>query len=106
MKETPLPYVAAGQVVTVPIVEQAVAQIWEVNEQELYKKRRFREVVEPRQVVFHYRVRYMKHTPRRVAAETAFNTATVYHAEKTVDNLIETDPEFRKKHKLLMEKLG
>lgn len=97
------PYIASGRRITIKLVEKAAAEAWEVPLEELYTKRRFRELVEPRQVVFHYRKKYMRHSPRRINDDTGFHYASVYHAEEVVDNLLETDAIFKLKHRHFMD---
>jgi chromosomal replication initiation ATPase DnaA len=88
------------------MVEHAAAKAWEIPLEQLYVKRRFRELVEPRQVVFHYRKKYMRHSPRRIDSDTGFNFSDVYHAEKTVDNLLQTNNLFQKQYKYFLEILN
>jgi chromosomal replication initiation ATPase DnaA len=100
------PYTAVARIITIRQVEEAACEAWEIPIEELYVKRRFREKVEPRQVVFHYRKKYMGHSPRRINDETGFHYANVYHAESVVDNLMETDPIFRKKYDYFLKILS
>ena len=92
--------------VTIKEIEQAAAKVWEVPEDTLYLKRRYREMVEPRQAIFHYRRTQLNHKPSRIERETGFDHATVNHAVKTVDNLRSTDAHFKRQYEQFLNALG
>ena len=85
-------------------VEAIVASIWRIDINLLTKKTRKREVVEARQVLMKYRKEMMKLSLAQAAEPFGKDHATAIHAIKTVNNLLETDSNFRVKYELFLER--
>ncbi len=86
-------------------VENLVCKALDIDpaEMQLRKKCRKREWVEARDIVFYILVRSCKWKTARTGMVYGKDHATVLHALKTIDNLLETDKEFRKKVSGLIE---
>lgn len=85
-------------------IEAIAASIWRIDVNMLTKKTRKREVVEARQVLMKYRKETMKMSLSEAAQPYGKDHATVLHAIKTVNNLKETDSNFRVKYELFLER--
>lgn len=98
-KEVPKsPYLAPGVMTPLQRLELAVSKEWGIPTEDLYLKVRDRDIVEPRQVVMHFRMEMWNEKPEEIVKGTVFNRTTVYNAKKTVENLYRTNKEFREKY--------
>jgi hypothetical protein len=82
-----------------------VAKIWGIPEEALKTKTRKRTIVEPRQVVMWFRKKNTKESLAEIGERYGKDHATVLHAVKTVNNLKETDKEFRRKVELAQKRI-
>lgn len=87
-----------GSILTPEMINKAAAQVWGVEVEDLFKKTRRREIVEPRQVIQYYRYSVLSERPGRIATDTKVNHATVIHAAKTMADLLETDKYLKHKY--------
>lgn len=85
-------------------IEAIVASIWRIDVNLLSKKTRKREVVEARQVLMKYRNENLKMSLAQASKPYGKDHATAIHAIKTVNNLLETDSNFRVKYELFLER--
>lgn len=85
-------------------IEAIAASIWRIDVNMLAKKTRKREVVEARQVLMKYRKEMMKLSYSQAAAPYGKDHATALHAVRTVNDLMETDSNFRVKYELFLER--
>ena len=76
-------------------VEEIVASQWLTTVDEMHTKKRYRDVAEARQVVMWYAVNRMGYTYNRAGNIYDRNHVTAMYGIKTVNNLIETDRNFR-----------
>lgn len=84
--------------------EKAACKIWGI--QNLYKRTRERKFTEPRQTVFYYMKAVNNTGPKPLERKTGFDHSTVRHAEKTIQNLRETNFEFRIKYNWFLKELN
>lgn len=90
-------------------VEEIVASQWFTTVEEMHTKKRDRDVAEARQVVMWYAVNRMGYTYNRAGNIYDRNHVTAMYGIKTVNNLIETDRNFRERFEATMrhiEKIG
>jgi len=81
-------------------VEQAVSLVYELPVERIKARTRKREVVEARQISMWWRERNTRDTLSRIGELLGgYDHATVLHAVKTVNNLIDTDKHF--KHRVM-----
>lgn len=74
-----------------------VAEIWGTTEKSLKIDTRQREILEPRQVAMYLRKKNTKESLAKIGKRYGRDHATVLHAFRTVNNLLETDKEYRRK---------
>ncbi|MGV8135906.1 MAG: helix-turn-helix domain-containing protein [Mangrovibacterium sp.] len=86
-------------------IDEAVCKAWGIPLEDLYKRTRRREIVEPRQVVMQYRRMILKESPAVIARHTGFDHASVNSSCKTVSNLLDTDRLFRAKYSEFLNNL-
>ena len=88
------PYLAPG----IMSIDEVVAQSFKIEKDLLYAKSRKRIGVEARQFAMWWRCRNTTDILSRIGERYGGRDhATVLHARKTVENLLETDKEFREK---------
>lgn len=85
--------------------EEIAADIWGIPVEKLKIKTRKREVVEARMVLMAYRNRKLKLSQAKSAAKFEMDHCSTIHACKTVDELLETNKEFRIKHEEFYRKV-
>ena len=95
------PYSAPGM----KTMEDVAAEVWEIPVEAIKTKTRQREVVEARQVLMVSRKQLTGKSLNMVGSEYSKDHATVLHAIKTVNNLIETDKVFRVKYETFIERM-
>lgn len=83
--------------VSVDMIQKAVADYFKIDIDVLKSKSRKREIAQARQLAMFFAKKYTKNSLASIGAQIGNRDhATVLHACKTVDNLIETDKEFKK----------
>lgn len=82
--------------------EKLACAIWNVNSDILHTKVRLREVVECRYVLLDHLTQTSGLSSYKIGKKLGKDHGTVLHARKTVNNLKETDKEFRRKHELFL----
>lgn len=90
-------------------VEEIVASQWFTTVEEMHTKKRDRDVAEARQVVMWYAVNRMGYTYNRAGNIYDRKHVTAMYGIKTVNNLIETDRNFRERFETVLrhiEKIG
>ena len=98
------PYAIPGLKTKDEVIADIVAEIWEVPKEAITTKTRQREVVEARQVLMTYRKIVTGKSLKKVGKEFGKDHATVLHAIRTVNNLVETDKVFHNKYKRFIER--
>lgn len=83
-------------------IEEVAANVWQIDTTELNGKTRKRKVVEARQVLMKYRRDILGQTTGKVGEHYNKDHATVIHACRNVDNLLETDKDFRFRYNQFM----
>lgn len=83
-------------------IEEVAANVWQIDTTELNGKTRKRKVVEARQVLMKYRRDILGQTTGKVGEHYNKDHATVIHACRSVDNLLETDKDFRFRYNQFM----
>lgn len=79
-------------------LQRYVAGIWGINEEDIFKKTKKREVVEARQVCMAITLRETDASLQRVGTYFGGKThATALHARRVANNFYETDKEFRRR---------
>jgi len=86
-------------------VESAVCSVWGIHPSRLHETTRERIVVEPRQLIFWWMLRYGKQSSSNIGDYYGKDHATVLHARKVVDNLLDTNKEYRLKYEECMQLL-
>lgn len=86
-------------------VDDVVSEIWEIDKARLFTRTRKREVVEARMVAMVYRYRTLRLTLQKSAEPYHLDHATVDHALKTVDNLLQTNRGFRTRYDLFTKQI-
>ena len=97
------PYAIPGIITPLRVVEQAACQAWNIDYADLYKKVRARDIVEARMVIFKYQHEQLNVPMTHIGRKTGFDHATVFHARKKVDDLLEFDKPFQKKYNKFLE---
>ena len=83
--------------ITVEYIQEIVSEYFQLSIEELQSKTRKRHVVQARQLAMFFAKKYTKLTLANIGKSIGKRDhATVLHACKTVDNLNETDKQFRK----------
>ena len=82
---------------TIDHIQQIIADYFNLDIESLHSKTRKRNVVQARQLAMFFRKKYTKSSLSTIGSQIGQRDhATVLHACKTVENLIETDREFKK----------
>ena len=85
--------------------EEIAAEIWGIPVAKLKIKTRKREVVEARMVLMVYRNKTLKLSQAKSAAKYDMDHCSTIHACKTVDELLETNKDFREKHEKFIREI-
>ncbi len=87
----------ASKEVSIEYIIRVVCEYFKISIELIGSKTRKREVVQARHVVMHFAKKYTKHSLAQIGEKCGGRDhATVLHALRTVDNIQETDKEFRK----------
>lgn len=86
--------------------EIAACKVWDIKPRHLYIKTKHRDFAEPRQTVFYYLKNIHDTSPKALERKTGFDHSTIRHAEKTIQNLKETNFEFRIKYNWFLKELN
>ena len=82
---------------TIDHIQQIIADYFNLDIESLHSKTRKRNVVQARQLAMFFSKKYTKSSLSTIGSQIGQRDhATVLHACKTVENLIETDREFKK----------
>ena len=82
---------------TIDHIQQIIAEYFNLNIESLHSKTRKRNVVQARQLAMFFSKKYTKNSLSTIGSQIGQRDhATVLHACKTVENLIETDRAFKK----------
>jgi len=90
-------------------VEEIVASQWFTTVEEMHTKKKNRDVVDARNIVMWYAHERRGYTFNTAGKIFGKNHATAIHARNTVNNLIETDRNFRERFNAVLhqiEKIG
>lgn len=80
---------------TIKEIVDVVAEYYSLNSSEICMKSRKREIVQPRQIAMFFAKKMTKHSLAQIAFEIGQKDhATVLHASKTVQNLMDTDRKY------------
>jgi len=83
--------------VTIDYIQKVVADYFSISVEHLLSKSRKREVVQARQIAMFFSKKLTKHSLASIGLQTGNKDhATVLHACKTVNDLLETDKQFKK----------
>lgn len=83
--------------ISIDIIQRAVSDYFNIDIDVLRSKSRKREIAQARQLAMFFAKKYTKNSLASIGAQIGDRDhATVLHACKTVDNLIETDKQFKK----------
>ena len=77
----------------------AVEEVTGVNWIQMRNQTRFREIVFARQLYMTLARKYTRLSRRQIGEPFHRDAATVYHAEKTISNLIETDKQIEQQYR-------
>jgi chromosomal replication initiator protein len=92
--------------ISIEIIQKVVSKYFDIDIQTLQSTTRKRHVVQARQLAMFFSKRMTKASLASIGAQIGKRDhATVLHACKTVDNLTETDKQFRKYVEELTDKL-
>lgn len=78
-------------------IEHAICSVWQLMPSKLHERTRKREIVEARQLVYWYMIKLTKLSLEDIGRIYGYDHATVLHAKKTVNNLRNTNREYREK---------
>ena len=93
--------------ITIDYIQKVVSEYFQMDTQLLRSKTRKRHIVQARQLAMFFAKKYTKSSLANIGSEIGNRDhATVLHACKTIDNLIETDKQFRKYHDDINKKLN
>lgn len=87
------------------VAEDVICAEWGIPPARLYEKTRLRQVVEPRQLMFFWMAKNTKETLESIGAVYKKDHATVLHGKRAVENLIETNAEYREKFDNCMQQI-
>ena len=93
------PYIAPG----IKTIEDIASEIWKIPVESITTKTRKRDVVEARQVLMAYIKQQTSRRLNLIAKEYMKDHSTIFHAIKTVNNLKETNKEFRIKYESFIQ---
>jgi chromosomal replication initiator protein len=83
--------------VTIDYIQKIVADYFNISVDHLLSKSRKREVVQARQIAMYFSKKMTKHSLASIGLQTGSKDhATVLHACKTVNDLMETDKQFKR----------
>ena len=83
--------------ISIDLIQRAVSDYFNIDIDVLKSKSRKREIAQARQLAMFFAKKYTKNSLASIGAQIGDRDhATVLHACKTVDNLIETDKQFKK----------
>lgn len=83
--------------ISIDLIQRAVSDYFNIDMDVLKSKSRKREIAQARQLAMFFAKKYTKNSLASIGAQIGDRDhATVLHACKTVDNLIETDKQFKK----------
>lgn len=83
--------------ITIDHIQQIIAEYFQVDVDELQSKTRKRNIVQARQLAMFFAKRYTKNSLSTIGSQIGQRDhATVLHACKTVENLADTDRQFKK----------
>lgn len=93
--------------ITIDYIQKVVSDYFQMDTETLVSKTRKRHIVQARQLAMFFSKKYTKASLASIGSEIGQRDhATVLHACKTIDNLIETDKQFRKYHDDLNKKFN
>ena len=93
--------------VNIPLIERYVSGAAKMSTSKIYRRTRKREVVQVRQLVHYFALRYTRKTTSEVGWMCGrYNHATVLHSKKNIENLIETDKYMRELHNKIDHRLS
>jgi len=96
------PYIIPGLMST----EEIAAAIWGISDVQVLQMRiRNWNVVECRDVLFHHLMKTTSLSPASIGRCYNMDRNTVKHAYTTVENLLENNLEFKRKHDLFMKRI-
>ncbi len=85
--------------ISIDYIQGVVSDYFEIDTAVLQSKTRKRNIAQARQLAMYFAKKYTKNSLASIGSQIGGRDhATVLHACKTIDNLIETDKEFRKHH--------
>ena len=84
-------------------VDDVVAEIWGIDKEKLYVHIKKREIVEARMVAMQYRNKVLGLSLSLSAYPYSLNHTAVVHANKTICNLLQSDPAFRIRYGLFQQ---
>lgn len=85
--------------ITIDYIQNVVSSYFDMDTETLCSKTRKRHIVQARQLAMFFAKKYTKASLASIGSEIGNRDhATVLHACKTIDNLIETDKQFKKYH--------
>jgi chromosomal replication initiator protein len=88
-------------------IGKLVAEYYKISFKKMKEKRRFRVIVQPRQTAMTLSMLLTKYSTTRIGSFFGgFDHATVLHAEKSVNNLFDTDAKFRKDYNFLLREVN
>lgn len=85
--------------------EEIICETFNIDRSLLFKKVRYRHIIEARQFYFYWKRNYDYCTPAELARMTGFSHCTIIHACNTVNDLMKVDKIFRHKAEIAIEKL-
>jgi hypothetical protein len=86
-------------------IKKTICLYFNINEEDVDKKTRKRKIVVPRQIAHYIALLNTKHSLTDIGKEIGNkNHATVLNSKKTINNLIDTDPDFKKELKNISQK--
>ncbi|MVX35125.1 MULTISPECIES: chromosomal replication initiator protein DnaA [Myroides] len=85
--------------ISIDFIQTVVSSYFEIDTETLRSKTRKRNIAQARQLAMYFAKKYTKASLASIGSQIGGRDhATVLHACKTIDNLIETDKEFKKYH--------
>lgn len=85
--------------ISIDYIQSVVSDYFEIDTEVLRSKTRKRNIAQARQLAMFFAKKYTKNSLASIGSQIGGRDhATVLHACKTIDNLIETDKEFKKYH--------
>ncbi len=86
----------AAREVTIESIQRLVADHFSLSYEKLMQKTRRREIVQARQIVMYLSKKFTKNSLKAIGAHFGgFDHTTVIHSVQTVENLMDTDSEYR-----------